>query len=115
MTIPLPGDLTVEPPAVPGITVEAPRPDVGVFVPVEGPRGPQGPAGDTGQTLAFVQNVSPAATTVLINHNLAFQPAGILCLDTAGDTVLGATVTYPLTGYIELQFGVPFTGIVFLS
>lgn len=80
-----------------------------------GPRGPQGIPGDPGAALAFVQNVSPSMTTVLINHGLTFQPAGVLCLDTAGDTILGATITYPQSGWIELEFGVPFIGTVFLS
>lgn len=128
MSINLPGSIVIGPPKIPSVTVGGPPvPVVGmdapggpsvVVVPQQGPPGPQGPPGIPGNpadTLAFVQNVSPSMTTVLINHGLVFQPAGILCLETTGATVLGATVTYPQPGWIELQFGAPFNGTVFLS
>lgn len=54
MTIPLPGDVTVEPPGFPGIFVESPAADEGVLVPLEGPVGPQGPEGPMGRPGDFV-------------------------------------------------------------
>lgn len=110
-----PDNITIDPPGVPNIVMAPLLPPSVVVVPVQGPPGPVGPPGDTVASLAFTQNVTPSMTTVLINHNLPFQPAGILCLDTTGDTVLGATVTHPQAGWIELQFGAPFNGTVFLS
>jgi hypothetical protein len=110
-----PDNITIDPPGVPNITMAPPLPPSVVVVPVQGPPGPAGPPGDSVAALSFVQNVTPSMTTVLINHNLPFQPAGVLCLETTGATVLGATVTHPQTGWIELQFGAPFSGNIFLS
>lgn len=114
MSISLPGSITIGPPTTSSVTMTPPRSGV-VVVPVQGPPGPAGPPGGSSSALSFVQNVTPSMTTVLINHNLPFQPAGILCLETTGDTILGATVTHPQAGWIELQFGAPFNGVVYLS
>lgn len=105
----------VVPPGVPTFQAPALSPAALAVVPVQGPAGPQGPPGDSSSALAYVQNVTPSMTTVLINHNLPFQPAGILCLDTTGATILGATITHPQDGWIELVFGAPFGGLIFLS
>lgn len=105
----------VVPPPAPTLRMAGlPSGSVRIF-PIQGPPGPQGPPGDSSSALAFVQNVAPSMTTVLINHNLPFQPAGILCLETTGATILGATITHPQPGWIELQFGAPFSGSIFLS
>jgi len=102
-------------PDKPTVRVAPPSPASLAVVPVQGPAGPAGPPGDSVAALSFVQNVTPSVTTVLINHNLPFQPAGILCLETTGATILGATVTHPQAGWIELEFGAPFNGVIYLS
>lgn len=124
MTIPLPGDLTVEPPAVPGITIEPPAPNTGVFVPVEGPRGPQGPVGpqgpqgvpgDAGSQLSYIYTTSNPAMTHQINHGLNFKPAGITCLDADGASLLAFSVAYPSVGIVEVTFGSDVTPTIYLS
>lgn len=105
--------IEVVPPNVPVIKM-APPPPATVVLPVGGPPGPQGPPGDTGQTLAFVQNVSTPQSTILINHDLAFNPQP-LAIDSQGATVTGWTITYPNPGWIEMVGGVSFTGTVYLS
>lgn len=80
-----------------------------------GPAGPRGPAGDeTG--LGFVFHQANPVTTLQVNHGFQFQPAGIVCIGT-GDAypLLGVGVSYPMTGFIELAFGAPFTGDIYLS
>lgn len=95
---------------------QAPTPTVEVAsAGVQGIQGPAGPAGDA-SGMGFVHHQSAPATTVQINHGFLFQPAGIVCMST-GDAIplLGVGVSYPMAGFIELSFGVPFTGDVFLS
>jgi hypothetical protein len=101
-------------PNKPTVRVAPPSPASLALVPVQGPAGPAGPPGDSVAALSFVQNVT-AQSTILINTGLPFKPAGITCIDTAGDTVYGATITYPAAGFIEIQFGVQFSGVIYLS
>lgn len=124
MTFPLPGDLTVEPPAVPGITIEPPGPDVGVFVPVEGPRGPVGPVGpegpqgvpgDAGTQLSYIYTTSNPAMVHQINHGLNFNPAGITCIDGDGASLLAFSVSYPSIGIAEITFGSAVAPTIYLS
>lgn len=115
MPIELRGDVTVAPPTLPAIRTAPPASTTALVYPVIGPEGPRGPAGDeTG--LGFVHHQSSPVTTVQINHGFLFRPAGITCIAT-GDTfpLLGVGITYPTTGIIELSFGSPFTGDVYLS
>jgi hypothetical protein len=111
-----PGSITIGPPVVPSVSVPAaPTPGL-VVLPVQGPIGPQGPPGDTATALAYVWNQTVPVTTVVINHGLAFRPAGVVCLEFPGSPpLLGVSVTYPSVGVVELGFGVPFTGEIYLS
>lgn len=58
-TIPLPADVTVDPPEVPGITIAPPNPDVGTLVPTEGPQGPEGPQGRPGEIVDWFTGHGP--------------------------------------------------------
>lgn len=110
-----PGDITIGPPTIPTVSVPAPSPNL-VVVPVGGPIGPQGPAGDTGVSLGFTQNVSTPSTSVTIAHGLPFNPSGIICIEADGTpTPLGIGISYPSLGQVRLTFGVPFTGVIYLS
>lgn len=114
MSFSLPADVQVSPPSLPSVEMAPPGPPSTVLVPVAGPRGIQGPAGDeTG--LGFVWTQSSPAQLLLIHHHFLFQPAGILCIESDGGVLEYDTVFYPQTGYIELTFGVPFVGTVYLS
>jgi hypothetical protein len=111
------GTITVIPPPVtPPIIVQSPVTPPIIVAPIQGPPGPIGPPGDSIE-VSFQHTQSTPATLVQIIHNLSFPPAGILCQDTGipALTVEYATVSYPLTGVIELMFGFPFTGTVYLS
>lgn len=121
MALNFPGNVRINTP-VPSITMDPPASEVRVVptkgppgpVGPQGPEGPQGPAGDaTG--LGFVWTQSSPAETLLINHQFFFKPAGILCIESDGGVLEYDTVSYPQTGYIELTFGVPFAGQVYLS
>lgn len=85
--------------------------DVGV----QGPPGPQGPAGDS-TGLGFHVSVTNQSLVQIV-HGMPFPPAGIVCLDTGTPPlcVEYATVSYPSTGVLELTFGFPFTGQIYLS
>jgi hypothetical protein len=124
VTIPLPGDITVEPPGFPTVTVEPPTAPVGVLVPVEGPVGPlgpvgppglQGPAGDAGSSLSYVYTTSNPAMTHQINHGLNFKPAGIVCLDSDGAPIIGFSIDYVAPGIVEISFGSDVTPTIYLS
>jgi len=78
-----------------------------------GPTGPQGPPGPV-QALSFshVQNV-PSAIWV-IQHDLGFEPAGILIFDSSGNTVEGA-ILLNNNSITEIQFASAFAGTATLS
>lgn len=123
-----PASVTVTPPQMPSLVMAPPTPGVAVVLPVAGapgeqgpqgdvgPQGPQGVPGDAGTRLAYGVTVTNQ-TLVQINHGLAFNPAGIVCLDSANpaNAVEYAAVSYPMVGIAELTFGFPFTGQIFLS
>jgi hypothetical protein len=129
MALEFPGSVTVVPPAVPTLVMAPPIAGADVLVlPVAGaqgpigplgpigPQGPQGVPGDAGAALAFVQTVSSPSLNVQVNHGLPFRPSGIVCLETDGTpTPLGIGVSYPSLGQVQLIFGVPFTGTIYLS
>jgi hypothetical protein len=52
---------------------------------------------------------------VQINHNLPFQPAGVMCIDNNGVTTDFGAIAYPMSGTCEITFGFPFTGDIYLS
>jgi hypothetical protein len=115
MSLELPGETIVSAPQVPTLVMAPPVTSIAV-VPVQGSVGPQGPPGDTAQTLAFVHTQTQPATLVQIIHNLAFNPSGIVCLESGGSPpLIGVSVSYPTLGIIELSFGAPFTGTIYLS
>jgi hypothetical protein len=99
------------------VRVAAPVLPTGVLVvPVGGPPGPKGDSGDSTETLSFVQSQSTPVTSLQIHHSLPFNPAGVVCLETDGSPpLIGVGVSYPSVGIIELIFGAPFSGSVFLS
>lgn len=98
----------------PVFQVLPPAPSQLTVVPVQGPVGPQGPPGDTAQTLAFTTTVTNQAL-VQVNHGLAFKPGGIICIDTNGVLIDYGAISYPAVGIVEITFGFPFTGTVYLS
>lgn len=108
--------IQVVPPDKPTVRIAPPSPAALALVPVQGPAGPQGPPGDSSSALAYTTSVTNQSLVQMI-HNLPFNPAGILCLDTNTPalTVEYATVSHPGTGITELTFGFPFTGSIFLS
>lgn len=112
-----PNSVIVCPPAIPRLTMAPPVTPEALVFPVVGPPGPQGPVGDSMTTVSYQYTQTSPAMLVQIVHNLPFPPAGIVCQDTGVPalTVEYATVTYPLSGVIELTFGLPFTGTIFLS
>lgn len=112
-----PNSVTVCPPAVPRLTMTSPVVPEALVFPVVGSPGEQGPAGDSVAVLSYQHTQTSPAMLVQIVHNLPFPPAGIVCQDTGVPalTVEYATVTYPLAGVIELTFGLPFTGTIYLS
>lgn len=79
-----------------------------------GPTGPQGPAGDAGSALSFIQSATNQSL-VQINHGLPFQPAGIVCIDSNGVITEFGAIAYPMAGTLEITFGVPWTGTIYLS
>jgi len=117
MTIPLPGDLTVDPPAVPGITVTEPAPATGTLVPVAGPRGPAGPPGDAASSMGYVHTQVSPASLVQINHGLIFKPSAPVCVDTGGNIIDYDRITWPSAGIIEISFGtgVVLSGTIYIS
>lgn len=115
MSIELPGDVVVNPPPTPGVLI-TPPPMPGVAVaPIQGPVGPQGPPGQPLDTLSFVYTTSQPATLHHIVHNLPYPPAGVICHDADGSTLLGFAVSHPNAGVTEVAFGVPVTPTIYLS
>ncbi len=112
-----PSSVIVCPPTVPQLTMAPPTAPQALVLPIVGPPGPAGPPGDSIAVLSYQYTQTSPATLVQIVHNLPFPPAGIVCHDTGVPalTVEYATVSYPLSGVIELTFGLPFTGTIFLS
>lgn len=80
-----------------------------------GPPGPAGSGGGSGIVWPPVTTVSAPVTLVQILHSLPFNPAGIHCVDQAGIAVEWAAVTYPSLGIVEITFGFPFTGAIYIS
>jgi hypothetical protein len=106
----------VVPPSVPVFTAPPPSPPQLTVVPVQGPQGIQGPPGvDVGAEGGFVQVVSSPTSEVQVIHGLIFKPAGIICQESDGTIVEYAAVSYPVSGVVEIMFGFPFSGTVFLS
>jgi len=87
--------------------------DVGV----QGPPGPQGPAGPAGDEagLGYVHTQSSPALLVQIQHGFLFKPAGVVAVENDGYSTEWATLSHPATGITELTFGVPFSGVVYVS
>lgn len=113
--IELPGDVLVNPPPTPAVLI-TPPPAPGVAVaPVQGPVGPQGPPGQPLDTLAYVYSTSIPAAVHQIHHGLPYKPAGIVCQDADGVTVIGWLVTHPAAGITEITFGSDITPIIYLS
>lgn len=56
-----------------------------------------------------------AAVSVVINHNLGFQPGGIRVVDSGGDEHVGFVVTHNSINQLTLSFGAAYGGTVYLS
>lgn len=80
-----------------------------------GPQGEQGPAGDSEAALSYIYSTSTPAMVHQIHHGLAFNPAGIVCQDVDGSSMLGWSVTYPSLGITEVSFGADVTPTIYLS
>lgn len=116
--------IILDPPGATTATLQQPAPPPATVVPVAGPLGPPGPPGPVGPpgppgdgaaALAFTQTVNTPTTLVQLAHNLAFVPAGVLCIDTQGQIVEPAGKTDPQPGVTEITFGFGFTGQIQLS
>jgi hypothetical protein len=108
--------INVVPPAVPVFQTSPPSPAQLIVVPVQGPTGPQGPPGvDVGAEGGFVQTVSSPSTDVQIIHGLIFKPAGILCQESDSTIVEPSAISYPMAGVMEVAFGFPFSGVIYVS
>lgn len=86
-----------------------------IVVPIQGPVGPQGPPGDSGSALGYGPVSVTNQALVQVNHGLPFQPAGIVCIDGNGVTTDYGAIAYPVSGTVEITFGFPFTGEIYLS
>ena len=112
------GTAWVSPPKVPSLVMAPPTGTTVTVIPVGGPAGPPGapgPPGDPGGALAYRYSTSNPAMVHQIVHGLTFRPAGIVCLDADGASLLGWSVTYPSTGITEVSFGAACTPTIFLS
>lgn len=63
---------------------------------------------------AYGQSVTNQSL-VQLNHGLSYQPAGVICIDSQGNTVDFGAISYPMSGTCEITFGFPFTGQIYLS
>lgn len=79
---------------------------------VPGPQGPPGPPGPSGGSFVFYQ--ASASMVWSITHSLAYHPAGVVVVDSAG-TVVEGVVSYPSDNQVRIDFAVPFSGIAYLS
>jgi hypothetical protein len=79
---------------------------------VPGPPGPPGPAGPSGGS--FVYDQATASMVWVITHDLAYRPAGVRIVDSAGTEVEGM-VSYPADNQVRIDFSVPFAGTAYLS
>jgi hypothetical protein len=52
---------------------------------------------------------------VQVIHELGFYPAGVLAVDTQGNPVEYAKLTYISVNIAEISFDVPFSGTIYLS
>lgn len=93
---------------------EVPEPD-GTTFPIT--VGPDEEGGGPLRLLAFVHTQNAPANPISIHHDMTFDPAGIVCLDTFGVQVDQEKVAYPVQGVIEIYFGTgyDFTGKIYLS
>jgi hypothetical protein len=74
--------------------------------------GTQGPAGQTGGTYTHEQG-TPSATWTM-DHNLGYNPGGIIVLDSAG-TVVEGSYEFPNVNRIIATFTSGFSGNAYLS
>jgi hypothetical protein len=68
-----------------------------------------------GQPDWYTHNQTNPAATWPITHNLGHAPAGVKVFDTAGTSVVGATIRYIDDDTCELQFGFALAGKAYLS
>jgi hypothetical protein len=80
-----------------------------------GPAGPQGPPGDSSTALAYVHTQNTPAQLIQVIHGLAYEPAGVLCKEQDGTVAEPASISYPLSGVVEVTFGFSFSGTVRVS
>lgn len=87
-----------------------------VAVVMAGPQGPpglQGPPGNNNAPISYTHTQVSAASSWVIDHNLAFNPNVIVQDDSGNEIECG--VVYHTVNQIELQFLVPKTGTARLS
>jgi hypothetical protein len=58
---------------------------------------------------------STPATVIQVAHGLPWKPAGIRSVDLLGQDVEYDAAAYPVDGVIELAYGAPFAGVIYLS
>lgn len=77
---------------------------------------PDEPISAGGGASGWTHSVANPATLHQIVHGFSWKPAGILSIDSIGDTVEYQTVSHPAAGVTEIRFGVPFgPGVIHLS
>jgi hypothetical protein len=84
-----------------------------VLVPVH-PLDPGFGVGGEG-TGGFIHNQITPSMAFQIHHQLPWHPAGVLSIESTGDQMDPKAIRFPLPGVLELEFGVPFAGTVYLS
>jgi hypothetical protein len=81
-------------------------------VKLEGPEGPQGPAGAT-PTLGYTHTQATASSVWTFTNPLSFVPGGLLCVDSAGDQIIGDVNISGTT--ITIVFSAASSGHAYLS
>ena len=77
-----------------------------------GPQGVQGQDGLSGGSYTHIQGIASDEWT--INHNLGFNPGGIIVLDSAG-TVVEGSYEFPNVNRVIATFTSGFSGNAYLS
>lgn len=115
--------VSIEPPTLavtagpaPLVFVNAPE-TVGVVVPISGipgPSGPPGPPGPSGGTYTHTQTIPAAVWT--IEHNLGYDPGGVVVILSDGYFATGWALQYLQAGQsLRLSFDLAITGSAVLS
>jgi hypothetical protein len=94
----------VIPPSPPRIGMAAPAPANVLVVPARGERGEQGPPGDSSATLSYHHTQITTSDTWTINHNLGYNPAGIVIRDSSNSLIECDNIAWPNVNTVVITF-----------